>query len=241
MRTRFASLLLPITLLLPLGAQTGPANDTDVYYMVFLRPAPDRKPLSKEDGERIQSAHMANIRAMGARGVLAAAGPFEDTPATISGIFVMKAGSLDEARRIAAEDPTVVEHRNTADVFTWNGPKGIGAEYARVHKEHPETPEDMGVHPFFLLYRGAASDRSSETRAEIARRHMDNVHKLKNEGKLAAAGAIEGGGDLLGIVIFSRIPFDEARRRMEDDPAVKAGLLRIEAHRWWCSAHVLPW
>ena len=82
--------------------------------------------------------------------------------------------------------------------------------------------------------RGAAGDQT-------LRAHQDYIHKLQSEGKLGAAGAIEGGGDLLGIVIFSRIPDDEARRLMDDDSAVKAGLLRIEAHRWWCSAHLLPW
>lgn len=235
MRTRFASLLLPAMLSLPLGAQPAAAPATAVYYVVFLRPAADRKPLSKENGGRIQSAHMANIRAMAARGVLVAAGPFEDTPATISGIFVMKAASLEDARRIAAEDPTVVEHRNTVDVVAWRGPEGIGAEYARLHKEHPETPEDMGVHPFFMLRRGAAGG------PEMARAHQEYIRSLRGQGKLSAAGAVQGGGDLLGIVIFSRIPDDEARRLMDGDPGVKAGLMRVEAHRWWCSAHVLPW
>jgi uncharacterized protein YciI len=235
MRTRFASLLLLAMLSLPLGAQPAAAPATAVYYVVFLRPAADRKPLSKENGERIQSAHMANIRAMAARGVLVAAGPFEDTPATINGIFVMKAASLGDARRIAAEDPTVVEHRNTVDVVAWRGPEGIGAEYARLRKEHPETPEDVGVHPFFMLRRGGAAD------PDLTRAHREYIQKLRGAGKLSAAGAVEGGGDLLGIVIFRRIPDDEARRLMEDDPAVKAGLLRAEQHRWWCSAHVVPW
>src|SRR5260221_14412364 len=103
-------------LLLGLLLAAGLPAETDLYHLVFLRPAPDRKPISKEEGERIQAAHMANIRSMAARGVLVAAGPFGDTPATISGVFVFKTGSLDEARRLAAEDPTVAEHRNTADV-----------------------------------------------------------------------------------------------------------------------------
>src|ERR1700680_4723751 len=111
-------------------AQAGPP--LDLYYLVFLRPAADRKPIPKADLDRIQSAHMANIHSMAERGVLVAAGPFGDTPSTISGIFVFKTGSLDEARRIAAQDPTVVERRNVVDVFAWRGPKGIGDEYFRL-------------------------------------------------------------------------------------------------------------
>src|SRR5205807_768753 len=136
-----------------LPAQT---QSTDLYYLVFLRPDPARKPLTPADSERIQSAHMANIHAMADRGVLVVAGPFGDTPVTISGVFVFKAASLDDARHIAAEDPTVLEHRNLVDAYQWRGPAGIGAEYFRLHKQDPKTPEDMGVQPFCMLYRGPA-------------------------------------------------------------------------------------
>jgi hypothetical protein len=44
-----------------------------------------RKSITKEEGERIQQAHMANIHKMAADGVLISAGPFDDTPRTISG------------------------------------------------------------------------------------------------------------------------------------------------------------
>jgi hypothetical protein len=61
------------------------------YYVVFIRPDPSRKELSKADGERLQSAHMANIQKMGRDGVLMAAGPFDDdpvvSPVKLSGIF----------------------------------------------------------------------------------------------------------------------------------------------------------
>src|SRR5690242_9915868 len=83
------------------------------YYVVFLRPDPARQTLSKEDGERMQKDHMANIRKMADAGVLVSAGPFEDQVRTISGIFVLKADSLERAQEIAAQDPTVVAHRNT--------------------------------------------------------------------------------------------------------------------------------
>src|SRR5579872_797577 len=144
---------IPFSLLLLCLLSAAPP---DPYYLVFLRPDPARKPIAKEESERIMKAHMTNIRSMAARGILMAAGPFEDTPATISGIFVFRAASIEEARRIAAGDPTVVEHRNRVDVHPWRGPEGIGVEYFRLHKEHPETPENMGVHPLCLIYRQRA-------------------------------------------------------------------------------------
>jgi uncharacterized protein YciI len=226
---------------LALAAAAAQEDKTSVYYVVFLRPDPARSPLSKEEGERIQNAHMANILKMADDGLLAAAGPFEDDPPAISGVFVMKTRSIEEARRIAAEDPTVREHRNTIDVHAWRGPAGIGDEYFRLHKEHPETPENMGVQPIMLLRRGPAWNGDPKQRVIGLVEHQHYVDELHRAGKLAAAGPVEGDNDMLGIVVFRRIPVEEAGRLMAADPAVKAGVLKVEAHRWWSADRVLPW
>jgi uncharacterized protein YciI len=224
-------LLLGCALALPVAAQ-----QFEPYYVVFLRPAPDRKPLAKEEGQRIQSAHMANIQDMAKRGVLVAAGPFGDTPATISGLFVFKVGSMEEAQRIASADATVVEHRNTVEVYKWQGSKGIGEEYRRLHAADPKTTDDMGVYQVLILRRGPAWGR----RAEFTAAHREHVERLGREGRLAAGGTFEGESDIAGLVIFQRMPEADARRLADEDPFVKAGVVEIEQHRWWCAAHVLP-
>jgi uncharacterized protein YciI len=222
--------------------QNTPPEPTALYYVVFLRPDPARQSISKEEGERMQNAHMANIQKMADDGLLASAGPFENDPPPISGIFVMKAASLEEARRIAAEDPTVRGRRNTIDVHAWRGPAGIGDEYFRLHREHPETPQDMGEHPFFVLNRGAEwSATPPPRRVVLLAEHQRYVEELRRAQRLAAAGTIEGDPAMIALVIFRRVPLDQALQSMKDDPAVKAGILTIEAHRWWSAAHVLPW
>ncbi len=220
-----------IQLFLPLLCLLS-AAPPDPYYVVFLRPDPARKPLAKEEGQRIMTAHMANIHRMADLGILVAAGPFEDTPTTISGIFVFRAPSIEEARRIASEDPTVTEHRNTVDVHPWRGPEGIGVEYFRLHKEHPETPENMGVHPLCLIYRERAGTLAA---------HTAYLDRLRADGKLAASGEVDDDTGLVALVVFKRIPIDDARRLIDADPAIQAGVLRPEYHRWWSSDHVLPW
>jgi uncharacterized protein YciI len=238
-----ARLLLCAGLLLGAAfAQEGGREATSVYYVVFLRPNPARKPLAKEDGERVQNAHMANIQKMADDGYLVAAGPFENDPPPISGVFVMKAKSIDEARRIAEDDPTVREHRNTIDVHAWRAPAGIGDEYFRLHKEHPETPENMGAHPILLVTRGPAWDATvAKERVVMLAVHQHYVDELRHAGKLSAAGPVEGDSGMISIVVFHRIPLEEARQLIDGDPAVKAGVLSVEAHRWWSSDHVLPW
>ena len=217
------------------------ADDSARYYVVFLRPDPARKPLAQADAERLQAAHMANIRKMASDGILVAAGPFDDRPVTISGIFVFQAASLESARAVAAQDPTVVEHRNTVEVYAWMGPRGIGAEYRRLHQADPSTPENMQPHPLCLVYRGAAWDEKSSQHDELLKGHAAYIEKLREQGKLGAAGAIEPSGGLLGLVVFKPIPLDEVQALLRKDPAIEAGVLRIEPHTWWSSDHVLPW
>jgi uncharacterized protein YciI len=226
LKTMFVALTLLASALLSADA---------TYYVGFLRPDPTRKALPKDQAERIQGAHMANIQKMADDGQLAAAGPFDDTTPTISGIFVFKTRSLEEARRVATEDPTVVEHRNTIDVHPWHGPVGIGDEYFRLHKDMPKTVTNMGVHPLFLMQRGPHwESKEHPAIMEAHRTYWSGLHS-----KLGAAGAVES-TDLKGIVIFKRIPFDEAQALIDSDPAVRAGIFTPEGHHWWCADHVLP-
>jgi len=231
MRTKALVLVTLVTLV---GANAQPV--TEIYHVVFLKRDPARKPISKEEGERIQSAHMANIHSMADRGLLVAAGPFEDEPPVISGIFVFRTSSLEEAKRVAAEDPTVVEHRNTVEIVEWRGPKGIGEEYARLHKQDPKTPEGMGVHPFYLLLRSNTWDEYNM----ILKQHQAYVADLLHTGKLAAAGPVSNSDTIAEILIFERIPDGEAAALAASDPGIKKQLFHTEAHHWWSSAHVLP-
>lgn len=220
--------------LLLFAASAWPQTNTATYYVGFLRPNPARQPLAKDEGERIQTAHMANINKMADEGRLVSAGPFGDTPTTISGIFVLKAASLEEATRIANQDPTVVEHRNTIDVHQWQGPAGIGDEYFRLHKADPKMPEGMGPHPLVIFYPGPNWKPGSEAVAE-------SIATLRKAGKLAAAGVIEGNDTMKALLIFNRIPAPEEIQVIENLHAVKAGILKPEHHIFYSSTHVFPW
>jgi uncharacterized protein YciI len=219
-------------------AQVGAVPPSDLYYVVFLRPDPARKTLPKAEGDKLQAAHMANIHKMADDGILVAAGPFDDEPVTISGIFLFKAASLDAAQKVAERDPTVLAHRNSVDTHPWRGPAGIGVEYFRMHKEHPDTPENMQARTLCLIYRNAGWNDGSRAA------HETYVERLRSQGKLGAAGAMEGDRDkdaLVGMVIFQVMPAKEAQALLHDDPAVKSGAVRVEFHQWWSADHVLPW
>jgi hypothetical protein len=118
---------------------------------------------------------MANIQEMGRDGVLMAA---------LSGICLFKMTSLESAQALAARDPTVLAHRNTVDVHAWQGPPGIGVEHFRLHKQDPNTPENMQGHPPCLLYRGTAWDEKRGTREHMLTAHERYVDRLHSLGKL---------------------------------------------------------
>ena len=207
------------------------------YYVAFLRPNPARKVLSKADARRVQSAHMDNLRQLSKEEVLVAAGPFDDTPTTISAIFVFKVDSLREAQQIAVHDPTVLKHRNTADVHAWQGPVGIGDQYTKLHKADPDAPDNMQLHPFGVLYHGTAWGPGDPTLAA----HERYIQQLREQGRLGAAGGVEAPDELVGLVIFKAIRMEDAQVFMSQDPAVRARVLRVEWHQWLCADHVLPW
>jgi uncharacterized protein YciI len=215
----------------------APPGGSQTYYVVFLRPNPARKPIEQAERERIMTAHMANIHKMADDGVLAAAGPMEDKAVTISGIFVLKAGSLADAQAIAARDPTVAEGRNTVDIHAWRGPEGIGTGYFRWKKENPAADDVMAVHAFCIL--GKAGTKPGDPHA--SQDHAAYIESLHAAGSLAAAGTVEGDPDMAGIVIFKSDSIEDAKGIIARDPAVASGQLVPEFHRWWTADRVLPW
>jgi uncharacterized protein YciI len=212
------------------------AGISELRYLVFLRPDPARKPASLEERQRIMDAHMANISRMVKDGVLVAAGPMEDEPAAISGIFVLKCDSLAEAEKIAAKDPTVVGKRNTVDAHPWLGPAGIGASYFKWKRENPEAKDVMAAHAFCMVKLGPAWPGDNRTYDDDG-----SINSLRVAGLLSAAGAINDDPGLVGIVIFKAASVDEARRSLSGIPSVKAGRLVVEYHVWWTADGILPW
>jgi uncharacterized protein YciI len=227
-----------LALLVPAATRctADPLPSPELRYLVFLRPDPARKPAPLEERQRIMDAHMANINQMAKDGVLVAAGPMEDTPVTISGIFVLKCDSLAAAERVASQDPTVVGKRNTVDVHPWLGPAGIGTSYFKWKKENPDAKDVMASHAFCLIKRGPAWPGG--------RRGYDDdgsFDALRRAGLLSAAGAVHDDPEIVGVVIFRTASVEDAKKSLDEIPSVKAGLLAVEYHVWWTADRILPW
>jgi uncharacterized protein YciI len=96
----------------------------DTYTLVLLRRGPRALEFSDAELERLQAAHLAHLDAMRKRGVLLVAGPFRDQPdETLRGLCLYRT-DLEEAKRLAGQDPSVRAGRMAVDAMTWLTNKG---------------------------------------------------------------------------------------------------------------------
>lgn len=96
-----------------------PENMT-VYYLGLLQRGPNWTP----EVERLQQAHLANIRRMSELGKLIIAGPLLDH-GFLRGIYIFRVRSLEEARALVATDPSVQAGRLAFELHPWMVLKGV--------------------------------------------------------------------------------------------------------------------
>ena len=93
--------------------------ELESYAFVLLRSGPNADDFSPAELEQLQEAHLAHMDAMTKAGKLAGAGPFSDQPdEALRGLCFYRCG-VEEARSLAALDPSVRAGRMEAEVMTW--------------------------------------------------------------------------------------------------------------------------
>ncbi len=218
-----------------------PQFELETYQLGFLRKGPNHGTGTKEEADKIQAGHMANINKMAANGKLFAAGPMGDN-GDLRGIFIFRGISPEEAKALAAEDPAIKADRLKLDLFPWMAaPKAIGGKLMEEYKKNPKVPMTMTKHHFVLLKRNAKSmEGSPEELQKLQLAHLWNVRRLLDEGKAVAAGPVGNAGDLAGIFVFATDSMEEAKAWAENDPMVKSGRLTVEIHPWFVAKEVWP-
>jgi uncharacterized protein YciI len=99
-----------------------------MYQVALLRRSRHYDDFDEESRERIFREHLAYTLSMVASGEQLAAGPVQDSPdeeENICGLGVYQKDSLDEARKILANDPGVRQELYTFDVMTWLSAPGV--------------------------------------------------------------------------------------------------------------------
>jgi uncharacterized protein YciI len=91
----------------------------------------------------------------------------------------------------------------------------------------------------FLLRGDRVSEYTPEQRQEIQAGHMANIGNMAEIGKLVLAGPFFGNEDLRGIYIFDVQSIEEAKALTETDPAIQAGVLKMDLKEWYGSAALM--
>jgi uncharacterized protein YciI len=109
----------------------------------------------------------------------------------------------------------------------------LRAQDASEGKEEPPAAQ-MKQYVVGLIYQGAdPSTRDPQEVMKLQRAHLENIDRLIIEGKMALAGPFADGGDLRGLFFYNVATVAEARPLADSDPAVEAGLIRVELKPWW--------
>jgi len=90
------------------------------YVLVILRTGPTRVP----DGDARKAmfaGHFTNMERLAKDGKLALAGPFADDPDGWRGLFLLAVADVEEARRLTATDPVIVNGEMVAEYHPWFG------------------------------------------------------------------------------------------------------------------------
>ena len=102
----------------------GAAMELIPYTFVILRRPATAPDLPVEELDRLQERHLAHLTAMRANGSMLLSGPLVDQPEESWRGFCLYRTSIEETRRLAADDPSVVAGRLSLEYFNWLMPDG---------------------------------------------------------------------------------------------------------------------
>ena len=97
----------------------------EFFQLVLLKRGPAWTPEVTPATQELQKQHIGHLQKMGEAGKAVLCGPFDDQKdPTIRGACIYRVGTVDEARALAEQDPTIQAGQLRAEVITWAVGKG---------------------------------------------------------------------------------------------------------------------
>jgi uncharacterized protein YciI len=208
MKFFFLSILLSIAL-------DSSAQSNQAYTIVFLNSNPESPQGSKEEVDKIMQGHSEARERLAKEGKLLAAGPFDGG----GGIYILKTGSIDEAKGWISTDPGIQAKRWVVDVFPYKPRHGgicpVGEKYTMTNYA-------------FVRFDAIVSKVTAPTYPEIIRQHDNYLKEIIKTGNVVTE-AIFGDRDG-GILIMKG---ELQRELIESDPAVQQGLIEFQIKKFY--------
>jgi uncharacterized protein YciI len=92
---------------------------------------------------------------------------------------------------------------------------------------------EMKTYVMVFLKEGPNRKQSTTEVEKIQKEHLEHLTRMYQEGMLIMAGPFLDESKIKGILIMSQDQIEEAKARVEEDPAIKAGRLIAEYHLWY--------
>lgn len=213
--------------------QEQPGSNPKQYFLVLLKRPSNAPQLSKEAAEKLPQEHLANIRRLHEERKLVMAGPcLADT--SLQGIFVLQAESLAQAQEWTNSDPAIQAGRLAPKI---HGPWDIDRD--AIHDPGNGT-QTMQEYTLVLMLQGKNWEPGSARFEAVMKQHSAFIKEIKAQGKVAVGGPFpfSDSSELKGVAIYP-MGVAETGKLLENDPNVKAGLLKPEMHRWITATGVL--
>ena len=98
-------------------------NGMKTYVMALLKAGPNRN-RPREEAQKLQAAHRANINRLAAAGKLVLAGPFADD-GELRGIYVFDVATVPEAEALTKTDPAIQAGQLVMELHPWYATAGL--------------------------------------------------------------------------------------------------------------------
>ena len=92
-------------------------NGMKTYVMALLKAGPNRN-RPREEAQKLQAAHRANINRLAAAGKLVLAGPFADD-GELRGIYIFDVKTVAEAEALTKTDPAIQAGQLVMELHPW--------------------------------------------------------------------------------------------------------------------------
>ena len=105
---------------------------------------------------------------------------------------------------------------------------------------NPAEPPGFEQYTLVLMKRGEHWNSNAPDFIDVMKQHSAFVKRMTDQGNLAIAGLFQFSdqGELREVAIF-RVGAEQTAKLTQDDPTVKAGLLKAEIHPWGTGKGVL--
>jgi len=239
MENRTMNLLTALILALSLFAshvgvaQEKPEPESKLvrFYMALLKKGPKWSTEQTKETAELHEQHIAYLTSLLESGQAIISGPIAED-GDLRGIVILRAPSLEDAKLLARDDPTVEDGHLIVEVHPW---------WAEDVMKKPNAP--LKLTPVYLAFltkgpKWSAADTPENEKLQKA--HLANIERLAGMRKLVIAGPFGDNGDRRGIFVFRVGSLEEAQSLCATDPAVKAGHLAVELHQWMVPEGVLP-